>query len=202
MIFPADPELDLASMLDASPSLSRFSALLRENGLLPLYSSFPSPSSSFRSKRGGPASSGSAGGTAGEAAVRGGDNGGESWEGREGRNSELGGNDKTAFTTMFAPTNTALNLLEKQRPWLFQNSTAAAAAAGGGAAGGGDGLGEGIAGGEAGDGGVGKWSPVRELLAYHLVPGATLFSRYARTAGGERVVRWEGRGGGGGLSGG
>ena len=158
-------------MLDATPSLSRFSSLLRDNGLLPLYTPFPYHPSARPNRR--------------LPAIHGG--GGTSWDQNEERDSRLlRESGQIKFTTMFAPTNAALNRLEKQRPWLFQNSTAAAAGGGGGGgeAGGGEGLGEGRGTGEAAGGDAGEWSPVRELLAYHLVPGAALFSRCVRTAGG------------------
>ncbi|CAM9615222.1 unnamed protein product, partial [Ectocarpus fasciculatus] len=46
VMFPADPSTDLAAILDGTPSLSRFAALLREHGLLAPPSP-PLPSSSF-----------------------------------------------------------------------------------------------------------------------------------------------------------
>lgn len=80
--------------------------------------------------------------------------------------------NRAPFLTVFAPTNAALARLERERPWLVRNSTATAAAA----AVGGD-AGNMEAAGEGGVGDADDWSPVRELLAYHLVPGAALFSR-------------------------
>lgn len=108
VLFPADPEADLAAIIDSTPSLSRFSILLKEHGLSP-----------------------TAGGS--------------------------GGGDKEF--TIFSPTNDALARLEERRPWLFDNSTA---------------LGGGVNGAGTGAGG---WSPLRELLAYHVVPGDAQFSR-------------------------
>lgn len=114
VLFPADPEADLAAIIDSIPSLSRFSSLLKEHGLSPTASG----------------SGGSGGG---------------------------GGGDKKF--TVFSPTNDALARLEERRPWLFDNSTSF----GGGVRGAGT--------------GAGGWSPLRELLAYHVMPGDAQFSR-------------------------
>lgn len=77
---------------------------------------------------------------------------------------------RAPFLTVFAPTNAALARLERERPWLFRNSTATTTAFGGD-----KGSKEAAGGGGLGD--ADDWSSVRELLAYHLVPGAALFSR-------------------------
>lgn len=104
--------------------------------------------------------------------------------------------------TIFAPTNDALERLEKDRPWLFHHNDSswaqerdAGADAGAGwgrkgcvgvkSAGGRevDGVvGTGVRGckqgGYNGGGGeVMEWNPVREWLAYHMVPGPAQFSR-------------------------
>lgn len=116
VLFPADPQQDLAAILGGTPSLSRFSALLSEHGLSPTMDA---------------------------------DSG-----------DMISGNS----FTVFAPTNDALDRLEEQRPWLFSSA----------------GLfndGENFGGGGRGKKGDEGWSPVRELLAYHLVPGDALFSR-------------------------
>lgn len=114
VLFPVDPETDLAAIIDSTPSLSRFSSLLKELGLSPT------------------ASGGGGGG---------------------------GGSGSDNKFTVFSPTNDALARLEERRPWLFDNSTY---------------FGGGV--GRAGTGG-GGWSPLRELLAYHVVPGDAQFSR-------------------------
>lgn len=192
MIFPADAEMDLAAMLEDIPSLSRFSALLREHAFLP---------SSFRSKS-DPATAAVTGdihvdNTVDGFGAVGGDgeeDGRRRWrdnDDNDKRNSIRLGGQQTTFTTIFAPTNDALELLEEQRPWLFHNAKeAASAAAAAAAAVDGSSSGSGSSGVEGfgeegggwgmgrGDGGDREWSPIRELLAYHLVPDAALFSRY------------------------
>ncbi|CAM9468474.1 unnamed protein product [Ectocarpus sp. 8 AP-2014] len=171
VMFPADPSTDLAAILDGTPSLSRFAALLREHGLLaPPSPSSPSSSSFFSAAAAGtrPAtltlgdSEVVVGGSQKQKDERGGGGGGGGHRVSEG--------SRAPFLTVFAPTNAALARLERERPWLFRNSTAAAAVVGD--AGGKE------AAGERGVGDADDWSPVRELLAYHLVPGAALFSRY------------------------
>lgn len=76
------------------------------------------------------------------------------------------------FTTVFAPTNDALDRLERERPWLFQELAGVGAAGVDGEEGG---VGDIEGGGIGGEGGA--WVPIRELLAYHLVSGQALFSR-------------------------
>ncbi|CAM9636936.1 unnamed protein product, partial [Ectocarpus sp. 12 AP-2014] len=180
VMFPADPSTDLAAILDGTPSLSRFAALLREHGLLaPPYPSSPSSSSSFLSAAAAGARPAAL--TRGDSEVVVGGSQKQKDKGRGGGGGGGGGGHRVSqgsratFLTVFAPTNAALARLEKERPWLFRNSTAtaavAAAAAVGGEAGGKEAAGEG------GKGDADDWPPVRELLAYHLVPGAALFSR-------------------------
>lgn len=185
VIFPAYADMDLAAILEDNPSLSRFSALLRAHGFLPFSSSSRSSSSWSRPNSStvtgdnlNDAADGRGGGAGGDGEV-----GSRGWHNDERNSTKLEGQQKT-FTTVFAPTNDALKLLEEQRPWLFQNATeaastaatTAAAAVGGNTRGSGSGSGGGRMG--RGDGDDGEWSPIRELLAYHLVPDAALFSRY------------------------
>ncbi|CAM9723497.1 unnamed protein product, partial [Ectocarpus sp. 13 AM-2016] len=168
VMFPADPSTDLAAILDGTPSLSRFAALLREHGLLAPPSPFsPSSSSSFFSAAAGARPAALTRGDP-EAVVGGSQKQKDKRGGGGGGVHRVSEGSRAPFLTVFAPTNAALARLEKERPWLFRNSTAAV---------------DGEAGGKeaASEGGVGDaddWSPVRELLAYHLVPGAALFSRY------------------------
>ncbi|CAM9554131.1 unnamed protein product, partial [Scytosiphon promiscuus] len=59
VMFPADPATDLAAILDGTPSLSRFAALLREHGFSPFSSPrSPSSASSSSSPSGGNANGG------------------------------------------------------------------------------------------------------------------------------------------------
>lgn len=183
MIFPADPETDLAAIIDGTPSLSRFAALLREHGFSPFSaspSSSASPASSVSSVSPSPlgekAGAGNGGrGSGGNGGRRANDEGGERGVEVEGAR-RLGTRKK--FTTVFAPTNYALDRLERERPWLFQELEGGR----GGVAGvnegeGGDGVGNADGGGRAASGEGGGWVPIRELLAYHLIPGEALFSR-------------------------
>lgn len=140
VIFPADPGTDLAAVLDNTPSLSRFSGLLKEHGLSPVAAISKTSKSNTLHK----AASRRGGGTA---------------QGRDG----------AGVFTVFAPTNDALARLEEERTWLFQNSSSLGAREGSS----GDQHERGVSEGETEE----EWSPVRELLAYHLVPGDALFSR-------------------------
>lgn len=149
MLFPADPQTDLATLLDQIPSLSNFAALLKEWG------TFPNSRRRYSSGR-----QSSESGASGTSSGR-----GEKLSGRVGAarvqdggsGSGGGGDAETEFFTVFAPTNDALERLKTDRPWLFQNSSSVASSSD---------LDE-----------ESEWSPRRELLAYHLVPGGPLFSR-------------------------
>ncbi|CAM9653651.1 unnamed protein product, partial [Choristocarpus tenellus] len=96
----------------------------------------------------------------------------------------VGSEGDSAFT-VFAPTDEALARLEEERPWLFSNSSSGSSSRfgseGRGSAGG-DHLESGDSEEDDGEGQSSVWNPLRELLAYHLVPGPGLFSRYLNSS--------------------
>lgn len=199
--------MDLAALLDKTPSLSRFSALLKEQGISPTataqrYSTGQrspsgelgggggriSPDESLGCREDSISSAERVYGGNATASMRGGPGGG--CGGIDGDGNGNGNDAKPAFFTVFAPTNNALDHLEAERPWLFQNSSSfrfldlegglysdpggrpAAGAGGNGARGARESGGAGLS-----PRGLDGWSPIRELLAYHLVPGVAQYSR-------------------------
>lgn len=206
VLFPADPGTDLETLLDVTPSLSRFSSLLKEQGL--------SPKSTrshwtFDNGKGGDTEGGASGET-GSSDVRPRLRA-ESLTHRDGsigqKEEEESGNiparedgggrvhrhdfgrAEPSFT-IFAPTNDALERLETERPWLFQTSSPSLSQEGNGGETMGSESAENVGGGRdeaerAGDKGPGGLSslgvgrnPLREFLAYHIVPGAPQYSRH------------------------
>lgn len=146
VLFPADPETDLASLLQSEPSLSRFYEFLEEEQLLP--------------------------GATGE----GGDENGAVARQRKASSGEkdaLDGVGVGGLFTVFAPTNDALERLERNRAWLFGGASEVSGNTPRGAATG-DGGHEGS---ERTENEGQASSPLREMLAYHIAPGSAQYSR-------------------------